>query len=657
MEDLKKQTALRLAQEQNEPYLQQTNFVGGVGGRQQPRGQFPPNNIDSSYAYRSSDPSVSYPRQVQDNQNYTSQQEADYMRSPTENDSFIIHQQQSQLYNNQQAGGCFGTSRYDHVSYLLPPQDQNIVPPSSSTENFNVEAHGSRQYHSVDPQMLSRTTQPLQPASTVCTPPDNMHLKYQQPFMFYTPDGSYRSTVTRGNTNTSKNKLPHGLTVYELKEMTKARLQFEAAEKSNEVNEIQERCHDRVSPLDFDSGDSMRERALSRDSSTGGRISNNPVGSFQSQQGASKIVQPQAQNQSQMMQSGFRPPSCRLGDGSTPPPFRTTRNDTWESTSVASHNSTIYSENLGSECPSEVGSFGHSSHRNRAFTYPAVQPIKPLDATGNTPSSCIYKESRSFSSPSPVQASPHKGSGVLGGTSLFNAAVGGNRRRAVTLSPNTGSILEDRPFRYETFESSDRLEIPNFSARISSAPGSATTTPTQTRQREYSPVFEQLGLDNSYLSNGTEPSSVFRSLAINNGSSLPSISQITYRDLDLNEFQSTTKNKSDLFREGPTMETRTPAPPPGFVSNHTSPSGQTAFSRVGSVDSLSMNNRKTGYESSHQNQINRSHLLSEDNLLSDFGSLLDLSGSRDDRERANTYTFGSKQSIGIDAHLHDVFRF
>mmetsp|Transcript_26518 Transcript_26518/g.72883 ORF Transcript_26518/g.72883 Transcript_26518/m.72883 type:complete len:106 (-) Transcript_26518:380-697(-) len=105
------------------------------------------------------------------------------------------------------------------------------------------------------------------------------------------------------------------------------------------------------------------------------------------------------------------------------------------------------------------------------------------------------------------------------------------------------------------------------------------------------------------------------------------------------------------------METRTPAPPPGFVSNHTSPSGQTAFSRVESVDSLSMNNRKTGYESSHQNQINRFHLLSEDNLLSDFGSLLDLSGSRDDRERANTYTFGSKQSIGIDAHLHDVFRF
>eukprot|EP00536_Pseudo-nitzschia_multiseries_P004211 jgi/Psemu1/64535/estExt_Genemark1.C_690009 len=475
------------------------------------------------------------------------------------------------LYYDPQSGGCFGTSRYDPTSYLPPPQDQNVVPPGSSTENFTV--------------------------------------------------------------------LPHGLTVYELKEMTKARLQFEAAEKSNE---IQERCRDRVSPLDFDSGDSMRERALSRDSSSGGRLTNNTVGStFQSQQGASKLVQPQAQHQCQIMQSGFRPPSSRLGDGSTP----CSRTETWESTSVASHNSTVYSENMGSESVSEVGSFGHSSHRNRAFTYPAVQVINPLDVTGNT-------TSRSFSSPSPVQASPRRGSGVLGGASFFNATVGGNRRRAVTLSPNTGSILEDRPFRYETYESSDRLEIPNFSARMSGAPLSSATTPTQIRQREYSPVLEQLGLDNSnYLSNGTQSSSsVFRSLATN-GSSLPGISQISSkRELDRHGFQCNTKNKSDIFGEGPTIETRSPAPPPGFVTHSMSPSVQTAFSRVASADSYS-------YEPSNQNHINRCHLLSEDNLLSDFGSLLDLSGSRDDRERANTYTFGTNQSSSINAPLSDVFRF
>lgn len=35
--------------------------------------------------------------------------------------------------------------------------------------------------------------------------------------------------------NSSSNKLPHGLTVHELKEMTKARLQAEAAEKWKET--------------------------------------------------------------------------------------------------------------------------------------------------------------------------------------------------------------------------------------------------------------------------------------------------------------------------------------------------------------------------------------------------------------------------------------
>ena len=474
-----------------------------------------------------------------------------------------------------------------------------------------------------------------------------MHLQYQQPPAFHTPDGSYHSTMTRNNSNTSKNKLPHGLTVYELKEMTKARLQSEAAEKSSEINEIQETCRDRVSPLDFDSGDSMQERVLSHDSSSTDRINNNALGFYsQNQQVAPKTVQGQTQPQSQMLQSGLHPSSSMLGGGTAPSSFRATccRTDTWETTSVASHNSTIYSDNLGSESTSEVASFSHSCHRNRAFTYPAVQPLKPLDVN-NTSNTGIYKEARSFTNPSPVQASPRRGSGVIGGTSLFNAAVGGNRRRAVTLSPNTDSILEDRPFQYDTFESGDHLEIPNFSAGLSTPAGLSASTPTQSRQREYSPVLEQLGLDNSYLSNGTKTSSVFRSLATNNRSPLVGISQIGSREFDsLHAFQPNSQNNSNPFGEAPKLETRVAAPPPGFVaSRNASPSGETAFSRVGSMDSYY--------------NIQRPHLHSEDNLLSDFGAVLDLSGPRIDRERANTYTFGSKQSNSINAHLSDGFRF
>ena len=473
----------------------------------------------------------------------------------------------------------------------------------------------------------ARMTQQLQPTTPFSTPVHIHDLQYVQQNTFNTTNGSLHSTTS----TTSKHKLPHGLTVYELKEMTKARLQSEAAEKSNGRNEVQEICRDRVSPLDFDSGDQVRDRTFSRDSSLSSRMNNNPVEFYpQNQQFAPNATQVQGQPQSQLLNSGLHPVPSMLGGGAAPSSFRTTRSrtDTWESTSVASHNSTIHSENLSSESTSEVGSFSHSGHRNRAFTCPAVQPDKPLDAMSNTTSG-LYNDSRSFSSPSPVQASPRRGPGMIGGTSLFNAAVGGNRCRAVTLSPNTDSILEDRPFHYDAFESGDRLEIPNFSGGISGATTLSAATPSQTRQRDYSPVLEQLGLDSSYLSNGTDSNSVFRSLATSSMSPLQGITQTGSRELDsLNEFQPITKNKSDIFSEQ-AIETRIAAPPPGFVTASSSPIGNTAFSIVGSLD---------GYSN-----INRSHLLSEDNVLSDFGSLLDLSGPRDDRERANTYTFGSNE--------------
>ena len=488
--------------------------------------------------------------------------------------------------------------------------------------------------------------QPLQPTSSVILPTNTMYLQHHQPFTSYSPDGPHHlRSIARNNSSTLKHKLPHGLTVHELKEMTKARLQSEAIEKSNEYADMQAVSRDRVSPLDFDSLEPTRDRTMSRDSSSTGRI--NQVASYvQNHQVSTDVIQTQLQPQSQI---GFHP-NNRLG-GAPSSSFRTAalRNDTWESTSVASHNSTIYSDNLGSESASDGGSFAHNSnHRNRYFTYPAVPGVHSLDVTNSSSTSFGYKEAASLSNPSPIQASPHRGAGLIGGQSLFNAAVGGNRRRAVTLSPNTGSILEDTPVRYDSAEFGDRLEIPNFSSEFSDTTKLSAVLPTQNLNRGYSPVLEQLGLglDNSYVSSGTETSNIFRSTTIKTGSSLPGITQMGSSDQEIHRaFPSNTTNNSSVFRSPSAAETKVAAPPPGFTTLNASSSGHAAVSRVASMDGYCNINRRSNWEPSNKNQINIPDLSPEATLVADFGSLLDLSGSdRQDRERASTYTFGSRQS-------------
>ena len=490
-----------------------------------------------------------------------------------------------------------------------------------------------------------------------------MQLQHQQPFTAYSTDSLQFSTARiRNASNTVKSKLPHGLTVHELKEMTKARLQSEAAEKSNEFSEIQSIPRDPVSPLDFDSGESMRDRAMSRDSSSTGRINGNQVPPFiQNHQASPKIIQTQLQSQSQIVQSGYHPSNILAGAASSSFRLTNARNDTWESASVASHNSTIYSDNLGSESASEVGSFGHSSNRNRSFTYPAVQVVQSLEVVSTPATNPGYKESRSFSNPSPVQSSPHRGSGVIGGQSLFNVTVGGNRRRAVTLSPNTGSILEDRPFRYDSIEPSDRLEIPNFSSGISDINSSSTAPPTQDLNRGYTPVLEQLGLglENSYPSNGTEPSSIFRDVALNSGYCAHGSSQIgSIEQEDRRTPRPNTKNKSNGFRSASATEIRAAAPPPGFMMSYASPNSETVFSRIESLDRYRSVNSGSKLEPSKNVQIRKLCGSPEETLANDFGSVLDLSGSgRRDRERANTYTFGTRLTHDNNSNLKDTFLF
>ena len=137
---------MRLAQEHNEPRQQQKNPVGG-GGRQQQQqqgGQINPRNTNNSYAYRSSDPTVLYPTPAHCHQNHTSQNQQE--SSPTgisntylsaENEQQYLLPQEKQQYHNQhkQSDGSLGTSSYDHMNYMPPPQDQNVIPSGSLTEN------------------------------------------------------------------------------------------------------------------------------------------------------------------------------------------------------------------------------------------------------------------------------------------------------------------------------------------------------------------------------------------------------------------------------------------------------------------------------------------------------------------------------------------
>jgi len=148
-----------LAQEQNEqPPLQQQILVVSSGQQQQQqRGQFYPrnnnnnnNSNNNNYAYPTSDPTVSYPRQVQHQQNYPSQHQQQHqhqhvanripnMHLNADNEQYQLphlpsqEQQRQQHYNQQQPGGYLGASSYDHMNYM-PPQNQNIIPTGPQTD-------------------------------------------------------------------------------------------------------------------------------------------------------------------------------------------------------------------------------------------------------------------------------------------------------------------------------------------------------------------------------------------------------------------------------------------------------------------------------------------------------------------------------------------
>jgi hypothetical protein len=462
--------------------------------------------------------------------------------------------------------------------------------------------------------------------------------------------GSDPSRLT--TSSATKAKLPHGLTVHELKEMTKARLQAEAAEKTD--------AERGVSPLDVEASGSgeLRERAMSRDST--GRHNSVFVQPYAgSMPGEVVAMVPNILHVHDVHCPAVTSFGGRQFSGSPMPPgihgmghlqymngpdqsmdsivYRPpTRSDTWDSASVASYNSAALSENLGSESIADLSGFV-SGNRTRSFTYPATQP---LDV--NPPG--ISAAARNFLS------NPQSEPGSRSALPAFDAAVGGNRRRAVTLSPNTGSIIEDRPHHYGAEAGEDQLQIPNFSTRRGGPM-------MQTRQMTYSPVLEELGLSVGFGDRGDSGADYRSSNALVPLPSIPQGGIQGSRDLvDVSSMQSS----SGFFREEADAETRVPAPP-GFLGSEVNVSASsnrhTAFSRVANVGNIS--GSVLGDARKDQwSVVHRPHLGSVGNLGSDLGHILNLSGSsRHDRERANTYTYGSNQPSSFlrNPHTNDGF--
>jgi hypothetical protein len=146
---LKKQTALRLAQEQTtEPaYTEQTQ----VGRGEQ---LYPRQNKNHAYSATTPTPTVSYPQQY-NNQNYPLQQQKNQQQhmmattgtnytKPIIRTSSADHgeqqhqfQQQQQQQQQQQSNGCL-VARASHDLNYMQPQNQNVFPPGPPPTDSHI---------------------------------------------------------------------------------------------------------------------------------------------------------------------------------------------------------------------------------------------------------------------------------------------------------------------------------------------------------------------------------------------------------------------------------------------------------------------------------------------------------------------------------------
>ena len=496
--DLKRQTAIRLATEQGQP--------NPTTNRDPPLLPLPEHQIQGSgYSQPEYVQGYTGNNVVSNHMPYQGYKAAkDIQQAPYQNKPYL--QQQQPQY---------------HPQYQPHPQSMNYHP-ETNYANYNRNYYNESQQTSrgggpANQQMTQLAQSVSFRAFFFISFAKRCHVPNSQFPIFFSSQDRYarpgsagpnnhpgpRHSKSRSREETSSNvlgsnlpssKLPHGLTVNELKEMTKARLQAEALlDRHNEPEARRDPSMDnrRSSPLDFNSLPESRDRALSRDSAS----RNPPVGLLQgmasdSMQSIPSLVQvsqggqeqnPVRQPQVSPIPGGFLnmssvgqnlPSVGMVGQQRMPAvPSRDSlhhqyRPEAWETASSASQNTAVLSENLGSDSAHSSGlnfaSDNLPNPRSRSYTCPAAP----------------FPRSRDFGFNDEMKTSFTTSPGR--GNTSFESAVGASRRRSCTNSPHPRpvSIHEDRPHLM-----GDDLALPSFSS--SSIDQSPFLSPS--RNNSYSP--------------------------------------------------------------------------------------------------------------------------------------------------------------------------
>ena len=295
------------------------------------------------------------------------------------------------------------------------------------------------------------------------------------------------ASSNQGGPSTASSKLPHGLTVHELKEMTKARLQAEAAET-----------------MPGDENPNRNGISMATEGGTSSPFNGAPANSFQPVPLQMQPLQSQSmlpeQNSYYRQPAEVSPPPRAFHSyhhQSTPSPYDNASHDpnrmlgnqyradsytesNWENASVTSHNSTVASDYLGSESAFSSGvggGFSQAGDDQSGLSLNRTQSY-PIPSRESTPTSL----------PSPLASSYFDSSAAA-------AAMASNRQRAMTLSPRPGLSLlhEDRPG-----FSDDALGIPSFS---SSSRQARQQLPTRSR-RSFSPIMQSQGYASDSFAGG-----------------------------------------------------------------------------------------------------------------------------------------------------------
>jgi hypothetical protein len=450
--------------------------------------------------------------------------------------------------------------------------------------------------------------------------------------------GYNTASSNQGGSSSSSSKLPHGLTVHELKEMTKARLQAEAAEKMSSGSsptapaaEIEARDSSA-----FESGSQRDYGKHFHHSNDFDRMSQGSEAHLVSTQGPIKPFNFDQVSPGQITPSQVSPLTTAFqnyGTGSSPfcenssVDQRTVplgnRNrldsfpDSWENASVTSHNSTV----SGSESAFSSGVGGGFSHIDeppglslgRTQSYPLGNNRGSMDLP--------FREGSYNSVPSPL------------GSAYFDStgSLGPSRQRAMTLSPRPGLSLlhEDRP----GFSDED-LGIPTFSSSRH-----ARQQLTARSRRSFSPVLQHQMFSDPLIGFGSNSSNAISGSLLDNrprtssAVSLPAFSN-TAEEFALDG--STEFGRRDSLNGHPGSD--------HIRSHHTSPGD--AF--LGS-SSLYVSTDSMPHPSSSVFRNDLGHIPAPPGLGGPArGASMDSIGSESNRVRAATWVAGSTSMSGSD---------